>query len=83
MKSSYPFGSSPNLGLWHHHTILKTHIQHYDIFVRILKTLIRPYDVAQIYAAYAKCKIQMAYAAYAKFKIQMSSSRKRFANMNK
>ena len=37
-------------------------------FVRILKTLIRPYDVTLIYAAYAKCKIQMAYAAYAKIK---------------
>ena len=35
-------------------------------FVRILKTLIRPYDVTLIYAAYAKCKIHMAYAAYAK-----------------
>ena len=30
-------------------------------FVRILKTLIQPYDVTLIYAAYAKCrKIQMA-----------------------
>ena len=38
------------------------HIRHYDVFVRILKTLIRPYDVTLIYAAYAKCKIQMAYA---------------------
>ena len=36
------------------------------LFVRILKTLIRPYDITLIYAAYAKCKIQMAYAAYAK-----------------
>ena len=35
-------------------------------FVRILKTLIRPYDVTLIYAAYAKCKIQMAYATCAK-----------------
>ena len=35
-------------------------------FVRILKTLIRLYDVTLIYAAYAKCKIHMAYAAYAK-----------------
>ena len=52
MKSSYPFGSSPNLELCHHH--------------RILKTLIRPYDVTLIYATYAKCKIHMAYAAYAK-----------------
>ena len=26
----------------------------------------RPYDITLIYAAYAKCKIQMAYAAYAK-----------------
>ena len=31
MKSSYPFGSSPNLELWHHHRILKTHIRHYDV----------------------------------------------------
>ena len=31
MKSSYPFGSSPNLELWHHHRILKTHIRHYDL----------------------------------------------------
>ena len=31
-----------------------------------MKTLIRPYDVTLIYAAYAKCKIHMAYAAYAK-----------------
>ena len=30
MKSSYPFGSCPNLELWHHR-ILKTHIQHYDV----------------------------------------------------
>ena len=52
MKSSYPSGSCPNLELLHHH--------------RILKTLIRPYDVTLIYTAYAKCKIQMAYAAYAK-----------------
>ena len=35
-------------------------------FVRILKTFIRPYDVTLIYAAYAKCKIQMDYDAYAK-----------------
>ena len=35
-------------------------------FVRILKTLIRPYDVTLIYAAYAKSKIQIVYAAYAK-----------------
>ena len=35
-------------------------------FVRMLKTLIRPYDVTLIYAPYAKCKIHMAYAAYAK-----------------
>ena len=41
-------------------------MRHYDVFVRILNTLIRPYDVTLIYAAYAKCKIQMAYAAYAK-----------------
>ena len=35
----------------------------------MLKTLIRPYDVTLIYAAYAKCgKIQMAYAAYAKIR---------------
>ena len=31
-----------------------------------MKTLIRPYDVTLIYAAYAKCIIHMAYAAYAK-----------------
>ena len=31
MKSSYPFGSSPNLQLWDHHWILKTHIRHYDV----------------------------------------------------
>ena len=31
MKSSYPFGSSPNLELWHHHRILKTLIRHYDV----------------------------------------------------
>ena len=31
MKSSYPFGSSPNLELWHYHRILKTHIRHYDV----------------------------------------------------
>ena len=31
-----------------------------------MKTLIRPYDVTLIYAAYAKCKIHMPYAAYAK-----------------
>ena len=31
MKSSYPLGSSPNLELWHHHRILKTHIRHYDV----------------------------------------------------
>ena len=31
-----------------------------------MKTLTRHYDVTLIYAAYAKCKIQMAYAAYAK-----------------
>ena len=47
--------------LWHHHRILKIHIRHYDVFVRILKTIIRPYDVTLIYAAYAICgKIQMA-----------------------
>ena len=32
----------------------------------MLKTLIRHYGVTLIYAAYAKCNIQMAYAAYAK-----------------
>ena len=31
MKSSYSFGSSPNLELWHHHRILKTNIRHYDV----------------------------------------------------
>ena len=31
MKSSYLFGSNPNLELWHHHRILKTHIRHYDV----------------------------------------------------
>ena len=31
MKSSYPFGSSPNLELWHHHRKLKTLIRHYDV----------------------------------------------------
>ena len=31
MKSSYPFGSSPNLKLWHYHRILKTHIPNYDV----------------------------------------------------
>ena len=31
MKSSYPFGSCPNLQLWHHHRVLKTHIRHYDV----------------------------------------------------
>ena len=41
-------------------------------FVRILKTLIQPYDITLIYAAYAKCE-----------KIQMTSSRERFANTNK
>ena len=42
-------------------------------FVRILKTLIRPYDVTLIYASiYAKCG-----------KIQMGSSQERFANTNK
>ena len=71
MKSSYPFGSSPNLELWHHHRILKTHIRHYDVICSYIETLIRPYDVTLIYVAYAKCKIQM------------TSSRKRFANTNK
>ena len=41
-------------------------------FVRILKTLIRPYNVTLIDAAYAKCG-----------KIQMASSRERFGNTNK
>ena len=31
MKSSYPFVSCPNLELWHHHRIFKTHIRHYDV----------------------------------------------------
>ena len=31
LKSSYPFGSCPNLELWHHHRILKTHIRHYEL----------------------------------------------------
>ena len=31
MKLSYPFGRSPNLELWHHHRILKTHIRLYDV----------------------------------------------------
>ena len=53
MKSSYPFGSCP----------IKFGVM--TIHHRILKTLIR-HDVTLIYAAYAKCKIQMAYAAYAK-----------------
>ena len=37
MKSSYPLGSCPNLGL-------KINIRHYDLFHRILKTNIRHYD---------------------------------------
>ena len=37
MKSSYPLGSCPNLGL-------KINIRHYDSFRRILKTNIRHYD---------------------------------------
>ena len=52
-------------------------------FVRILKTLIRRYDVTLIYATYAKCKIQMAYAAFAKIQNANASSRKRFASTNK
>ena len=67
MKSSYPFGSCPNLELCHHHRILKTHIRHYDVICSYIETRIRPYDVTLIYAAYVKCgKIHMAYAAYAK-----------------
>ena len=31
MKSSYPFGSCPNLELWHHHRILKINIRHFDV----------------------------------------------------
>ena len=31
MKSSYSFGSCPNLELWHHHRILKTNIRQYDV----------------------------------------------------
>ena len=37
MKSSYPLGSYPNLGL-------KINTRHYDSFRRILKTNIRHYD---------------------------------------
>ena len=37
MKSSYPLGSRPNLGL-------KINIRHYESFRRILKTNIRHYD---------------------------------------
>ena len=67
MKSSYPFCSSPNLELWHHHRILKTHIRHYDVICSYIEnTYTQPYDVTLIYAAYTKCKIQIAYAAYAK-----------------
>ena len=51
-------------------------------FVRILKTLIRPYDVTLIYAAYAKCKILMAYAAYAKIQNTNDFFKKGFANTN-
>ena len=39
MKSSYPLGTCPNLGLK-----INTCIRHYDSFRRILKTNIRHYD---------------------------------------
>ena len=41
-------------------------MRYYDVICSYIEILIRPYDVTLIYAAYAKCKIQMAYAAYAK-----------------
>ena len=51
MKSSYPLGSCPNLGLKinirHYDSFrrtLKTNIRHYDSFRRTLKTNIRHYD---------------------------------------
>ena len=64
MKSLQPFGSCPNLESRHHHSILKAHIQHFDVIYSYrLKTLMRPYDVALIYAAYAKWgKIQMSFS---------------------
>ena len=39
MKSSYPFGSYPNLELWHHHRILKTHIRHYDVICSYIENI--------------------------------------------
>ena len=53
MKSLYPLGSCPNLGL-------KINIRHYESFRRILKNNVTRYDVTLIYAGFVNTgKIQM------------------------
>ena len=52
MKSSYPLGNYPNLGLWLHRGILKTNLPHYEPFRRILKNNVTQYDVTLIYAGF-------------------------------
>ena len=60
MKSPYPLGSCPNLGLRLHRGILKTNIRHYESFRRILKNNVTRYDVTLIYAVFVNTgKIQM------------------------
>ena len=39
MKSSYPFGSWTNLELWHHDRILKTLIRHYDVICSYIENI--------------------------------------------
>ena len=70
MKSSYPLGSCPNLGLRIHCGIMKTNIQHYESFRRISKNNVTSYDIALIYVSF----VNMG-------KIQMASSKERFANL--
>ena len=55
MKSC-PFGSCPNLELWHDHRTLKTHIQHYDIICPYIENTYTTLWHHTIYAAYAKCR---------------------------
>ena len=68
MRSSYPLGSCPNLGLRLHRGIHYT--TSYESFRRILKNNVTRYDVALIYVGFVNTE-----------KIQMASSKERFADL--
>ena len=64
----HPLGSCPNLELWHHFRILKTHVRHYDVICSYIENT---NTSLSRHTYHAKCG-----------KIQMASSSEMFANTN-